>query len=426
MLYRISLILLTLTCLFCFSVSSYAQEANIQENNNPVILYSGTPKKYEIGGIKVEGVKNYEDYVLIGLSGLSVGQVITVPGDDITSAVKRYWRHGLFSDVQILAEKIVDNKIYLKILLTQRPRIADIRYHGVKKSEREDLEAKLGLVKGSQITPNLIDRAKILIKKHFDEKGFKNAEVTIIERDLADNKEQVDVDVMIDKKEKVKVHQITIDGNTVLTDKKLKRVMKKTNEKNKLVNIFRSKKFIEEKYEEDKQLIIDKYNELGYRDAQIVVDSVTPYDDRTVDENDEEIIKILQEKKTIVLYSKTDLESAIDIEDLKSRINQPVIPISAKEETGITDLEEKIREMFFSGEIDFNDEVYITNERHRQELLKAQESLSLVENSIESGMPEDFYSIDLTDAYESLGRILGESLGEDLVNEIFSKFCMGK
>ena len=103
-----------------------------------------------------------------------------------------------------------------------------------------------------------------------------------------------------------------------------------------------------------------------------------------------------------------------------------MIPVSAKEETGITDLEEKIREMFFSGEINFNDEVYITNERHRQEFLKAVESLSLVENSIESGMPEDFYSIDLTDAYESLGRILGESLGEDLVNEIFSKFCMGK
>ena len=283
MLYRISLILLTLTCLFCFSTGSYAQEANVEENDNPVILYSGTPKKYEIGGIKVEGVKNYEDYVLIGLSGLSVGQTIVVPGDDITTAVKRYWRHGLFSDVQILAEKIVGDKIYLKIILTQRPRIADIRYHGVKKSEREDLEAKLGLVKGSQITPNLIDRAKILIKKHFDEKGFKNAEVTIVERDLADNKDQVDVDVMIDKKEKVKVHKITIDGNTVLSDKKLKRVMKKTNEKNKLVNLFRTKKFIEEKYEEDKQHIIDKYNELGYRDAQIVVDSISPYDDRTVD-----------------------------------------------------------------------------------------------------------------------------------------------
>ena len=147
MLYRISLILLTLTCLFCFSTGSYAQEANVEENDNPVILYSGTPKKYEIGGIKVEGVKNYEDYVLIGLSGLSVGQTIVVPGDDITTAVKRYWRHGLFSDVQIIAEKIVGDKIYLKIILAQRPRIADIRYHGVKKSEREDLEAKLPTTK---------------------------------------------------------------------------------------------------------------------------------------------------------------------------------------------------------------------------------------------------------------------------------------
>ena len=171
----------------------------------------------------------------------------------------------------------------MKIILAQRPRIADIHYHGIKKSEREDLEAKLSMAKGTQITPNMIDRAKIIIKRHFDDKGFKNAEVTIVERNLEGNKDQVDVDIMIDKKEKVKVHQITIDGNTVLSDKKLKRIMKKTNEKNKLANIFRTKKFIEEKYEEAKQLIIDMYNELGYRDALIVVDSVTPFDDRTVD-----------------------------------------------------------------------------------------------------------------------------------------------
>ena len=282
--YRFSFILSTLACLLCFCAPGNAQEITAEENNSPVILYSATPKKYEIGGIKVEGVKNYEDYVLIGLSGLSVGQTITVPGDDITSAIKRYWRHGLFSDVRIEAEKIVGNKIFLKIVLTQRPRIAEIRYHGIKKSEREDLETKLGVnwAKGSQITPNTIDRAKIVIKRHFDDKGFKNAEVNIIERPIEGNKEQVNVDVMIDKKEKVKVHQITIDGNTILSDKKLKRIMKKTNEKNKLVNIFRPKKFIEEKYEEDKQLIIDKYNELGYRDAQIVVDSITPFDDRSV------------------------------------------------------------------------------------------------------------------------------------------------
>ena len=227
--YRFSFILSTIACLFCFCTNGHAQEITAEENNSPVILYSATPKKYEIGGIKVEGVENYEDYVLIGLSGLSTGQTITVPGDDITTAVKRYWRHGLFSDVRIEAEKIVGNKIYLKIVLTQRPRIAEIHYKGIKKSEREDLEAKLGSnwQKGSQITPNVIDRAKLVMKRHFDDKGFKNAEINIMERPIEGNKDQVNVDVIIDKKEKVKVHQITIDGNTVLSDKKLKRVMKR-------------------------------------------------------------------------------------------------------------------------------------------------------------------------------------------------------
>ncbi|WP_294594485.1 outer membrane protein assembly factor BamA [Phocaeicola sp.] len=280
--YCFYLILLTLACMFSFS-TVHAQENTNTENDKPVILYNGTPKKYEIADIKVTNIDNYEDYVLIGISGLAVGQTITVPGDDITSAIKRYWRHGLFSDVKITAEKIEGNKIYLFIHLTLRPRITDIRFNGVKKSEREDLQAKLGMAKGSQITPNLIDRAKIIIKRHFDEKGFKNAEVNIVEREDPANKEQVYVDVNIDKKDKVKVHKITIDGNSVLTDKKLKRVMKKTNEKGKLVNLFRAKKFINERYEEDKQKIIDKYNELGYRDAIIEVDSVTPYDEKTVD-----------------------------------------------------------------------------------------------------------------------------------------------
>ena len=280
--YRILSILSIAACMLCFSNNSNAQEITAEENNNPVILYTTTPKKYEIAEIKVEGVDNYEDYILLGISGLSVGQTVSVPGDEITAAIKNYWKHGLFSDARIEAEKIVGNKIYLKIILRQRPRIVNVEYLGVKKSEKKDLEAKLNLVKGSQITPNLIDRAKLIIKRHFDDKGFKNAEVNILERNIEGNKDQVNVDIMIDKKEKVKVNQITIDGNTVLNDKKLKRVMKKTNEKNKLVNLFRTKKFIEEKYEEDKQLIIDKYNELGYRDAQIVIDSITPFDDRTV------------------------------------------------------------------------------------------------------------------------------------------------
>ncbi|MCD8262413.1 MAG: outer membrane protein assembly factor BamA, partial [Bacteroides sp.] len=226
---------------------------------------------------------NYEDYLLIGLSGLAVGQTITVPGDEITTAVKRYWRHGLFSNVSITAERIEGDRIYLKIHLTQRPRISEIRYYGVKKSEREDLELRLGLVKGNQITPNLIDRAKTLITRYFDDKGFKNAEVTIVQRDDPQNENQVSVDINIDKKEKVKVHQITIVGNEALSESKIKRVMKKTNEKGKLKNLFRTKKFVPDNYEDDKERIIGKYNELGYRDARIVLDSVSPYSSNTVD-----------------------------------------------------------------------------------------------------------------------------------------------
>ena len=143
--YRIFSILVTIICLFSCVLTSAAQNtSNTDGTEKPVILYSGTPKKYEIADIKVVGAKNYEDYVIIGLSGLSKGQTITVPGDEITQACKRYWRHGLFSDVQITADKIEGDQIWLTIHLTMRPRVSDIRYHGVKKSEREDLEARVG------------------------------------------------------------------------------------------------------------------------------------------------------------------------------------------------------------------------------------------------------------------------------------------
>ena len=152
-----------------------------------------------------------------------------------------------------------------------------------------------------------------------------------------------------------------------------------------------------------------------------VVDSSLP-----LDENDREIMELLGGRKSIVIYNKTDLESAVDIKDLKEKTGSPVIPVSVVEETGITELEETIKKMFFRGEISFDDEVYITNARHKTALEEALESLKMVRESIETGMSEDFFSIDLMSAYESLGKIVGESVGEDLVNEIFSKFCTGK
>jgi tRNA modification GTPase len=147
---------------------------------------------------------------------------------------------------------------------------------------------------------------------------------------------------------------------------------------------------------------------------------------RPLDENDREIIELIRGRKAIVLLNKTDLQMAVDEEQLRETVGQPVIPVSAKEQKGIDALEEQIKEMFLSGDIDFNDEVMITNIRHKAALKEALDSLELVERSIDDGMPEDFFSIDLMNAYEQLGTIIGEALEDDLVNEIFSRFCMGK
>ena len=147
---------------------------------------------------------------------------------------------------------------------------------------------------------------------------------------------------------------------------------------------------------------------------------------RNLDENDLDIIEMIRDKKAVILLNKSDLDTVINEEIIKNHIDKPVLSISAKEEQGIRELEDTLKEMFFHGEISFNDEVYITNVRHKTALQDAYGSLQKVIMSIENDMPEDFYSIDLLDAYESLGSITGETIGEDLVNEIFSKFCMGK
>ena len=177
-----------------FTITTKAQDKVV----NPEISYVGTPRQCEIGGIHVQGIKGYDDFVLVGLSGLEVGQRISVPGTEISEAIRRYWKHGLFSNVAITADSIVGSKVYLCIHLTQRPRVSTINYSGLKKSEREDMEAKLGIMKGSQITPNMIDRAKILAKRYFEEKGYKNAEITITQRDDVTGTNQVILDVDVD------------------------------------------------------------------------------------------------------------------------------------------------------------------------------------------------------------------------------------
>jgi len=250
-------------------------------NKVPEIYYA-SPREYKIADIAVSGVQNYEDYVLIGLSGLSVGQVLKVPGDEITDALKRYWKNGLFSDVKIVATKIEGSQIWLEIKLSPRPRISALKYSGLRKSDKQDLESNLGLVVGNQITPNMIDRAKTLIKRHFDKKGYDNATVDIIQKEDPADKNQVIVEIDVDRKDKIKVNQLIIEGNEALSDYQVSRAMKKTNQKGKLENFFRTKKFVEAEFENDKTAVISKYNEYGFRDAAIVEDTVYRFDEKSV------------------------------------------------------------------------------------------------------------------------------------------------
>lgn len=277
--YKILLILIA-----AFSVAgSLMAQAPADTVYQPQISYSGVPRTYEIAGIEVTGADNYDPNNIIGYTGLRVGQKIELPGNDATAAVKRLMRQQLFAQAQLKVDKIAGDKVWLEIAIRTQPRISQVNYIGMKKGEREDLQERLQLVKGNPITPNIVNRATDIVNKYFAEKGFGNAKVTISQRPDLSEENHVIVDIIADKRDKVKVHKIYIDGNEVLTDNQLQRVMKKTNEKGKLINLFRQKKFVEQDYEDDLNRIIEKYNEKGYRDAKILADSVVPYDNKTVD-----------------------------------------------------------------------------------------------------------------------------------------------
>lgn len=251
--------------------------------DTPEILYTADHPKYVLGGITVDGIKGYDDELLINISNLVVGETYEVPGPAISDAVKSYWKQGLFSNVSIEADSIVNGKIYLHVKLTAQPRISSLNINGVKKSEREDIEQRIPLKTGNQITPNLVERAKKRIKSYFDEKGYKNADIQIVQKEdiTADNRMMVDIN--INKNSKIRVHKIYITGVERKEVKPLKQAMKKTNDRSSIKKWFSSKKFLEDKYEEDKGFVIDKLNSWGLRDALIVADSVVTYDEKHVD-----------------------------------------------------------------------------------------------------------------------------------------------
>ena len=250
----------------------------VEEVSVPNIEYTMQPKTYEIADIAVTGAESYEDFVLVGFSGLAVGDKIEVPGDQITKSLKRFWKQGLFSDVKFKATKIEGDKIWIEIALKQRPRISNFVYNGLKKSEIEDIEVKVGIQKDGQMTPDLEDRAKKVITKYLEDKGFLGTEVTVHQFDDVDHPGYVKVAVNVDRKVKTRVGNIYVIGNDALSANQINFAMKKTNDNN-IINFFRPKKFVASEFENDKKLVIDKYNEIGYRDAIIVSDSIVPSPD---------------------------------------------------------------------------------------------------------------------------------------------------
>ncbi len=269
------LILIVLNILFPLS--------QMAQNNVPNINYSGAPRNYEIADINVVGIENYDPKILVNLSGLRVGQKVNIPGDEISEAICKYWEHGLFSDVKILASKVEGGKVWLEIKLRERPRLSDINYYGLKKSEIETVSEKVAMMKGNQVTPFLITRSEKYITDYFVKKGFYNTEVRVVQKDDTTRVNHVYLDITVDKKEKVKVRSLEFIGNEVLSNYKLNKTMKKTNAKGKVLNFFRTKKFINEEYHNDLTAVVDKYNEEGYRDMVIEYDSIKRNDDNTVD-----------------------------------------------------------------------------------------------------------------------------------------------
>lgn len=247
-----------------------------QPSETPVITYSTSAKTYTVMEVKVTGATNYDEKVVANYSGLYVGQRIKLPGKDFSNAIKRYWKQGLYSDVKINATKIEGDKVWLEIAVKPRPRISSISYSGVKKKDQEEFDKSIGLTSGSQVSQNMLDRAREVIKRSYEENGYQNADVKLSLTDDTEKEGYVIVNVDVDRKEKVKIYRINIEGNDSVSAFKLKHAMKDTKERRIIPNLFKSKKFVQSNYNADKINFINKYNEYGFRDAEIICDSVYP------------------------------------------------------------------------------------------------------------------------------------------------------
>ncbi len=269
---------LILIIIFTLTLTNLKSQISIGEKSS--FDYSN-PKEYEIGGITVSGVKYLDNNVLIMLSGLTVGDKIMIPGDEVTNAIKKLWKQGLFENISITASKIQGDYIFLNIYLEERARLSKFSFEGIKKSEADNIRDEISLVRGEVITENVILRTKSIIKNHFVAKGYLNIDVNIRQEKDTSLLNNVILYINIKKNNKVKINEINIVGNKSIASNKLKRELKETKEK-KLYRFYKASRYIEKDYKDDKEKLIEKYNQLGYRDVRIIKDSIYKFNDKRV------------------------------------------------------------------------------------------------------------------------------------------------
>ena len=264
--------LIIIITLFFTSINySYSQITIGGEED--IILDYNRPKEYEIGGITVVGVRFLDNFALVKLTGLEVGDKIQVPGDKIAGAIKKLWVQGLFDDIAINIRKVDGNLIFLEVVLKERARLSRFSFSGIKKTEADEIREKIKLVSGKVLNDNLLNNTENLIRKYYAEKGYLNAKIELIQTPDSLLLNSVMLKIKIDRNERVKIAEIKITGNKELSEKKIKKLMKETKERA-VYKIFTSSKYQEKLYNEDKLAIIERYNELGFRDAKIVRDTV--------------------------------------------------------------------------------------------------------------------------------------------------------
>jgi outer membrane protein insertion porin family len=270
--------------LLVFSIGlSVLTKLNAQITIDPAleVLDYASPRTYTIGDISVSGTTNLDHTALIAISGLEVGQEIKVPGDDISLALNKLWQQELFTDIEINATDVKGDLIFLNIDLEERPRLSKFRFKGVKKGKQESLREEIALIRGKVITPNLLSNTQRTIENYYTDKGYYNADVElVIDDDTTINNSKV-ITIKVRKKDRIKVRDIEIEGNEVLSDKQIRKTMRNTKRK-RFVRIFKASKFIRKDFKADMQSIIAKYNANGYRDAKITYDTVYQVSPRRV------------------------------------------------------------------------------------------------------------------------------------------------